>query len=218
MNFFKIPPILPGSLFLAPNQMIITRPLGKPLFPELEGVEETIPPESLPFDISLLEQDIMNYLNPPPPPATQGGDNVKPETKKSGDTDLVDTPSHKDDVVLPPDTPTGDTVNQKDASNAEKSSGVNEGLDSPSEKDKGTTQVEDNQPGLKDPPKYSTNSTSMSDKADKHVQGDKPGLKEPPRGSKKQRPKSSSKSKMPDESTKKDPKDVNREGGKHFHH
>ena len=79
--FSKITPILPGSLFLAPNQMIITKPLGKLLFPELEGVEETIPPESLPFDTTLLEQDIMNYLNPPPPPATQDGDNVKPETK-----------------------------------------------------------------------------------------------------------------------------------------
>ena len=92
----------------------------------------------------------MKYLNPPPPPATQGGDNVKPETKKSGDTDLVDTPSHKDDVVLPPDSPTGDTVNQKDASNAEKSPGVDGGIDLLSEKDKGTTQVEGNQPGLKE--------------------------------------------------------------------
>ena len=61
--------------------MIITRPLGKPLFPELEGAEETIPPESLPFDITFLEQYIINYLNSAPPPATQDGDNVKPKTK-----------------------------------------------------------------------------------------------------------------------------------------
>ena len=70
--------ILPGALFVVPTDDIITRPNGKPLFLEFPGVEEEIPPESLPFDIELLRQDIHKFWNPTPPPDIQE-ENIKPD-------------------------------------------------------------------------------------------------------------------------------------------
>src|SRR5687768_10967209 len=96
--FSKSTPILPGSLFLAPNNKIITRPVNKPLFPEFEGVVEEIQPESIPFDIDLLLKDIKYFFAPPPNYNKERWelipqfDDVKQEATKKDQTDSADVP------------------------------------------------------------------------------------------------------------------------------
>src|SRR5688572_23174309 len=105
--FSKSTPILPGSLFLAPNNEIITRPVNKPLFPEFEGVVEEIQPESIPFDIDLLLKDIKYFFDPPPNYNKERWelipqlDDVKQEASKKDQTDSADVPSN-DHAVKPP--------------------------------------------------------------------------------------------------------------------
>src|SRR4051812_17296564 len=76
--FKRNEPILPSSLFLVPLQIIVTRPPNKPLFSEISDMDEEILPDSLPFDMNLLKQDIHNFYNPPPPSTV-----TKPDPKKN---------------------------------------------------------------------------------------------------------------------------------------
>ena len=186
--------IFPGSLFLAPNDEIITRPLGKPLFPEFRDVEENIPPESIPFDIKVLRQDIYNYFNPPPPSVSED-DKIVNNMALTRSSDVLDK-AHEDDAVLPPNTQAEESgLAQKVVE------GIEGTKDATSVEDGGATQppvnaTSSNQPLHKDPPKPGISLHSSGSKADK------PTLKDPPsnilgqtspKGSKKKKKKSSDK-------------------------
>ena len=186
--------IFPGSLFLAPNDEIITRPLGKPLFPEFRDVEENIPPESIPFDIKVLRQDIYNYFNPPPPSVSED-DKIVNNMALTRSSDVLDK-AHEDDAVLPPNTQAEESgLAQKVVE------GIEGTKDATSVEDGGATQppvnaTSSNQPLHKDPPKPGISLHSSGSKADK------PTLKDPPsnilgqtspKGSKEEKKKSSDK-------------------------
>src|SRR5688572_19479533 len=123
-------PILPGTLFLAPNLDIISRTGGLPLFPEFLDVDKTIRAEFLPFNIELLHQDIHYYYIPPIRPK---GYEIKPEIASGDPPKLVDT-AQKDDAVLPSDTQgdnsiaskEGDTATGKSVNNNAQDSGLPE--------------------------------------------------------------------------------------------
>ena len=117
--FSKSTPILPGSLFLAPNNEIITRPVKKPLFPEFANAVEAILPAQLPFDITLLHQDIYNFFHPAFPTVEEWklipqDDDVKQEATKKEQTDPADT-LPENDGVIPPVTPGNDDPGKEKA-------------------------------------------------------------------------------------------------------
>src|SRR6476660_1556393 len=95
-------PILPGTLFLTPTEEIISRPKGKPLFPEFTDVDKEIQPDSLPFPINVLLHDIEDYVNPKvktttSPPSESGIDNLgridNPDNPDKGTQGLEDSTS-----------------------------------------------------------------------------------------------------------------------------
>lgn len=92
-------PILPCTMFLMPNEEIITSLGGKPLFPEFATLDKTLKPESLPSKIKLLCHNINNYKNHP---IKQKGFEIIPEIASGDPPKLVDA-VHEDDVVIESD-------------------------------------------------------------------------------------------------------------------
>src|SRR5687768_14113078 len=56
-------PIIPGTLFMLPTNVITTRANLLPLFPEFPKISEQILATQLPFSMSLWRHDLARYLN-----------------------------------------------------------------------------------------------------------------------------------------------------------